>query len=97
MRQVTWDPDKNKGNQKKHGISFDEACLIFDGPVLTAHDQREYGEVREISFGFLGDAIVLAVVHTDRVGVVRIISARRANKKERSLFYDYLATALGPD
>jgi uncharacterized protein len=97
MRQFTWDPEKNALNQRKHGISFDEARLIFDGPVLTIQDQREYGEVREVSFGSLGDAVVIGVVHTDRLGVVRIISARKANKKERSLFYDYLATALGPD
>ena len=91
-----WDDTKNSENLRKHGISFAEATTIFEGPVLTATDDRfDYGEAREISLGFLGGIVVLNVTHTDRGGVTRIISARRATKKERRLFHAYLKAALG--
>jgi hypothetical protein len=47
-----WDAGKNVANQMKHGISFEEALLIFDGDVLTGVDtRRDYGETRKISLG----------------------------------------------
>jgi uncharacterized protein len=52
--------------------------------VLTVRDDREdYGEVREISIGMVDGIAVLTVVHTDRQGKVRIISARPASERER--------------
>ncbi len=92
-----WDEAKNRQNLAKHGICFEEAIAIFDGPVLTATDPRAYGKLREISFGWLGSRVVLAVVHTDRSGVLRIISARCASGKERRLFYEHFERAAGPD
>ena len=60
------------------------AQLIFDGPVLTVRDQRkDYGEVREVSIGMIDDIAILTVVHTDRRGNARIISARPASERER--------------
>ena len=95
-RSFQWDEPKNQENVRKHGISFEEARQIFEGPVFNAVDERfDYGETREISMGFLGDMVVLNVAHTDRDGVTRIISARRATKKERTLFYAYLERTLG--
>ena len=95
-RQFEWDGAKDQKNISKHGISFAEAVEIFDGPVFTAVDERfEYDETREISMGFLRDMVVLNVAHTDRAGITRIISARRATKKERRLFHAYLKGALG--
>lgn len=95
MNAFEWDEAKNQSNIQKHGISFDEASQIFDGPVLTNSDTRESNELREISFGLLGVVVILAVVHTDRYGTTRIISARKATKKERKLYNAYLAKALG--
>ncbi len=47
-----WDEPKNQANQQKHGLSFEEAALVFEGPVLTRIDRRtDYGEVRKISTG----------------------------------------------
>lgn len=89
-----WDDTKNIANRHKHGIGFEEAAEIFDGPVLTRIDDRANGEMREISFGFLGSGIVV-VVHTDRDGVIRIISARKATGQERNRFRAYLEKALG--
>jgi uncharacterized protein len=86
-----WDSKKDALNRKKHGISFNEACEIFQGPVLTAEDTRQdYGEVRLVSIGALAGLVVVVVVHTDRDGRVRIISARKANRKERRKYHGYL-------
>lgn len=95
-RQFQWDDTKNLENIRKHGISFAEAVEIFDGPVFTAVDERfEYNEMREVSVGFLGGMVLLNVAHTDSAGITRIISARRATKKERTLFYAYLERTIG--
>jgi uncharacterized protein len=88
-----WDPVKSASNLEKHGISFDEAKHIFDGPVLTCPDTREYGEAREISYGRLSTEIVVCVIHTYRDGKKRIISARKAKSKEREGFNAYLKKA----
>ncbi len=79
-----WDEDKNAANIAKHGVSFQRAARIFESRVLTVVDSRaDYGEVREISIGIVESVVFLTVVHTNRQSVVRIISARRANRAER--------------
>jgi hypothetical protein len=86
-----WDAAKNVVNQIKHGISFEEARQIFEGDVLTGVDgRRDYGETRFISIGAIEGLIVIAVVHTDRNGIIRIISARLANRRERQKYHDHL-------
>ncbi len=92
--EFEWDEEKNASNLKKHGISFEEAAEIFDGPTLTQRTIRA-DEIRDISFGLLGLSVMVAVVHTDRNGRVRIISARKASKQERRLFNAHLERALG--
>ncbi|MEZ5714391.1 MAG: BrnT family toxin [Paracoccaceae bacterium] len=81
-----WDAEKDSANLKKHGISFTEAVEIFQTEVLTAEDTSARGELREISFGLFGSnpgTVVLCVIHTERGGNTRIISARPATKHER--------------
>ena len=86
-----WDDAKNRQNIEKHGVSFDLAQRIFDGPVLTwIDDRQDYGELREISIGKVDGAIMLTVAHTDRSGVRRLISARRASRRERSRYEEAL-------
>ena len=93
-----WDHDKDLSNRQKHGISFDEAKHIFDGPVLTKIDDRDdYGEVREISIGTLSLTGVITVVHTQRGDNIRLISARKADRRERKIYYDYLQKTLERD
>ena len=88
----SWDPAKNEANLQKHGIGFDEARGIFDGPILTRTDDRQdYGEDRFISLGALSPDAVLIVVHTKRGDKIRLISARKANRRERKVYYDHLA------
>ncbi len=82
-----WDERKNRANIEKHGISFEQACTIFDGFTVGAVDDRsDYGELREISLGLMQGVAVIVVVHTDRDGTTRIISARQANKYERKRY-----------
>lgn len=89
--QFEWDEAKNAQNVKKHGISFEEARTIFDGTVFTSIDDRfEYDEIREISIGTIQDVVIITVAHTERQGIIRIISARKATPKERRQYYDYL-------
>ena len=88
--QFEWDEEKNQTNFLKHGIYFEEAIEIFKGDCLTRIDNRvEYGEIREITIGQLKKHVVIVVVHTDRYGSVRIISARKANKNERRAYHEH--------
>jgi uncharacterized DUF497 family protein len=90
LLQFEWDEAKNEVNQIKHDIVFEEAALIFSGITLTEPDERrDYGESREINIGQLAEQVVIVVVHTDRNGVTRLISARTANRTERRRYDDY--------
>lgn len=94
--EFEWDDLKSAENLTKHGISFEEATEIFNGPVFTRMDDRfAHDEPREISLGILGEMVVLSVAHTDRDGKTRIISARKATRSERRMFYAYLEKAFG--
>lgn len=86
-----WDPKKSKSNQEKHGISFDIAPSIFEGFHITVKDLRkDYGENRYCTMGFLINTKRIAIVaHTQRTGKIRIISMRKANKREQKIFYTY--------
>ena len=93
--QFEWDESKNLANQNKHEVSFEIALKIFDGPVFSVvDDRRDYGEVRTLSIGKADEVLVLAVVHTDRLGNRRIISARRANRNERQTYEEALHKGL---
>jgi uncharacterized DUF497 family protein len=80
--EFEWD-DASERNRRERGFDFATAALIFDGPVQTTFDdRRDYSEERVIAIGEINGE-VLVVVYTDRGQVRRIISARRANRKER--------------
>jgi uncharacterized protein len=81
--EFEWDDAKSERNRRERGFDFATAALIFAGPVQTIVDERrDYGEERIIAIGEI-DGEVLLLVYTDRGQVRRIISARRANRKER--------------
>ena len=93
--EFEWDENKHRSNLEKHGIGFDEAIRIFNGPVQTTTDDREdYGEHREISIGEIENLAIVVVVHTDREGITRIISARPAHKKERDMYHEYCTSII---
>jgi len=88
MMKFEWDTAKAKANVRKHGVSFDEAGSAFlDQLALSGPDpDHSMGEPRYITFGMSGLGRLLAVSHTHRPGVIRIISARRVTRAERKLY-----------
>jgi hypothetical protein len=80
-----WDPEKVATNRRRHGVSFEEATEIFGDPFeLTIHDPlHSEDEDRWISFGASYRNRILAVVYKEDGDTIRIISARRASKRER--------------
>ena len=83
-----WDEDKNQLNIEKHKISFETASHVFDDPSYVEMYGFEHSidEDRYLAIGLVGS--VLFVVYTERKNRIRLISARRATEKERSLYYD---------
>jgi uncharacterized DUF497 family protein len=83
-----WDAAKAAANVLKHGVNFDEAGTVFgDDLSATGRDlTHSIGEARFVTFGISSKGRVLAVSHTDRGGVVRIISARPATRKEKRIY-----------
>lgn len=88
-RCFEWDDRKAETNYRKHGIRFVEAARVFDDPFsLSEQDRIENGERRRQTIGMAGGCLLLLVAHTVRfedegIEVVRIISARRVDRKER--------------
>jgi hypothetical protein len=94
--EFEWDENKNAINCTKHRLSFEEAIQIFEGPVWTRSDlDSDEGEYREISIGMLPGSSVLVVVHTERGQRSRIISARKATRRERNEYFGYLQETFG--
>lgn len=88
-----WDEKKNQTNAEKHSIDFIEAEDIFQTVRLTTVDNlKDYGETRKISIGKIGPHVCI-VVYTERKGVIRIISARKTNQRERRKFYELIERA----
>jgi hypothetical protein len=83
-----WDPRKNRTNVHKHGIDFQDAATIFEGPYLEGPDERfDYGEQRMIAYGQMGVHVV-AVVFVRRGQRHRILSARKATKSEGKAYLE---------
>ena len=79
-----WDEPKKISNLEKHGISFEEAKTIFDNPLAVVFDDpyHSIGEIREIMIGHSSQNQLLVVAFTERSSVIRIVSARLANRRE---------------
>lgn len=87
MLSFTWDPRKNMQNQRKHGITFEEARTVFfdeNALIFNDPDHSDYEE-RFLLLGYSAIGNILVVVHCYRhsENEIRIISARKATKKER--------------
>lgn len=84
-----WDEEKAQKNLRKHHVSFEEAALVFDDPLaVSRQDKIVNGECRWKTIGLVSGCLLLVVAHTIRdeesgAEVIRIISARRAEPKER--------------
>ena len=93
-RHFIWDPAKNLSNQRKHGVSFEQAAYIFTDPFhMSVPDRIVDGEQRWQTIGTVGGIVLLLVAHTvvdgsDGRESIRIISARKATRKERTRYED---------
>jgi uncharacterized DUF497 family protein len=90
-QQFEWDSEKAKENKEKHSLSFELAKECFFYNYIKKLDTRhDYKEDRYQIIGRTKEPkLILFVVYTLRNRKVRIISARKANKKEREVYYDF--------
>jgi hypothetical protein len=102
MIEFEWDEAKAKSNERKHGVTFKEAMLVFEDPhVVSEPDRIVDGERRWQSIGLIDGTLLLLVAHTSDVEqsyqseIVRIISARKANRKERTSYGENRAKNFG--
>jgi uncharacterized protein len=88
MFSFEWDDAKAAANRKKHGVSFDEAVTVFgDDLALTFADtDHADDEDRSRTYGLSNKGRLLIVVHTERRNGIRIISARKATKREKTIY-----------
>lgn len=86
--EVDWDANKNRLNQRKHGVSFDEAASVFLDPLEISIEDPAHAksEFRFVSIGesFLGRLLVVSF--TERAGRIRIINARKPTRSERRTY-----------
>lgn len=92
-RLYEWDEAKNRENIAKHGIDFEDAHRIFERPMVVRLDDRDdYGENRWVALGAL-DGVIIVITFMERDHRTRIISIRKANRRERQTYQDRLGGA----
>lgn len=86
--QFAWDPVKAATNLKKHGVSFQEAASTLRDPLSTTFPDSTHseGERRFVTIGMSAQQRVIVVAHTESTDRLRIISARRATRRERRFY-----------
>ncbi|NWG04926.1 MAG: BrnT family toxin [Syntrophaceae bacterium] len=86
-----WDEKKSRQNERKHGVSFAEAQTVFldENAILYTDPDHSEDEDRFIMLGMSYQLRVLVVCHCYRIDdkVIRIVSARKANKKESTVYW----------
>ena len=81
--EFEWNEEKRRSNLEKHGVDIFVAALIFDGPTLNKEDRRrDYGEARIKSIGLVDDTCYV-VIHTERNGATRLISAWLGGRRDQ--------------
>ena len=83
-----WDPKKAAANLKKHGVLFQEAATVFGDPLAITFQDPDHSddEERQLTFGLSLQRRLIVVSHTERKDVIRIISARPMERKERAIY-----------
>lgn len=86
--EFEWDTDKDEKNIRNHCVSFDEAKSVFNDPgfITVIDEEHSSDEERYISIGISANGGLIMLAHTDHDGRIRIISARRATKKEEKFY-----------
>ena len=83
--KVVWDPVKAKINFEKHGVRLSDAeVALFDPFALTREDERSEGEQRFVTIGTDAAGKIVVVAFTSRSEFLRVISSRKATKRERT-------------
>jgi uncharacterized DUF497 family protein len=92
-----WDRKKDQANREKHGLSFGQAAELFTSDdYLEIYDEEHSGEEdRFIAIGAIRGGTIVVVFTEVQEDVIRILSARKATKKEASLLYHYLGGIHG--
>ena len=87
VMDITWDPNKAETNFKKHGIRFSDAeMVLYDSIAMTIEEQIVANELRYVTIGTDSIGRILAVVYSYRSDTIRLISARKATRKERTQY-----------
>jgi len=86
--QFEWDPQKAAANIKRRRLSFDEAATVLEDPLSSTYpdDAHSEDETRFVTIGASHRGRILVVAHTERNDTIRIISARRATRREREFY-----------
>jgi uncharacterized protein len=89
--RFTWDPAKNAANVRRHGVAFQDAVRIFDGPTVERTDDRyDYGEIRIYAIGLV-NGIEITVIYADGDPDERHnIAAWSSEPHERRYFWNHL-------
>lgn len=88
---IDWDQRKRQANLKKHGFDFVDTNEIFDGVTFTYEDDRiAYAEQRFVTLGSLRGTVV-SIVHTEHDDHIRVISMRKATKREREIYFQSIS------
>lgn len=80
-----WDEAQARSNLRRHGVSFEDAVTVFDDPMAVTRDDPDHSEDerRFVTIGGSKGGRLLVVCHCDRPDRIRLISARKANRRER--------------
>ena len=83
-----WDPEKDRRNQAKHGIGFEEAATVFGDEFALSWPDQEHSELedRTLTLGYTETHRLVIVAHTERQDRTRIVTAREATAIERRLY-----------
>ncbi|MFN8496640.1 MAG: BrnT family toxin [Anaerolineae bacterium] len=86
--QFEWDANKATTNFEKHSVPFDEAQTVFNDPmfITVIDEEHSMAEERYITIGMSNQGRLLMVAHTDRDGRIRLISARKATRREEQFY-----------
>jgi len=88
--QFSWSKRKRALNLKDHGLDFVDAPRVFEGATYTFEDDRlSYGEQRFETLGLLA-GVPVSIVHTETENEIRVISFRKATKREANLYFQQI-------
>jgi len=86
--EFEWDPEKAAANIRRRRVSFNEAATVLEDPLSTTFPDEAHSEdeMRFVTVGVSQRGRLLVVAHTERNDTIRIISARRATRRERAFY-----------